>query len=36
MGSTILEMISDALKDPLADPEDSGVPLNFDGNNRDI
>lgn len=36
MGSTVLEMIRDALKNPLADAEDSGVPLNFDGNNRDI
>ena len=36
LGSTVLEMIRDALKDPVADPDDAEVPLNFDGNNRDI
>ena len=30
------ELIRDSLKDPLADPSASEVPLNFDGNNRDI
>lgn len=37
LGSTILEMIRDTLKDPTADPADNpgGVPLNFDGNNRE-
>ena len=35
LGSTIVEMIRDALKDPTADPADGGLPLNYDGNNRD-
>lgn len=29
-------MIRDSLKDPVADPNSSEVPLNFDGNNRDV
>lgn len=29
-------MIRDALKDPTMDPADGGVPINYDGNNREI
>jgi hypothetical protein len=29
-------MIRDTLKDPVADPNSNELPLNFDGNNRDI
>jgi hypothetical protein len=36
LGSTIVEMIRDALKDPTMDPADGGVPINYDGNNREI
>jgi hypothetical protein len=36
LGSTVTEMIRDSLKDPVADPNSSEVPLNFDGNNRDV
>ena len=36
LGSTVIEMIREGLKDPIADPSEGGVPLNFDGNNRDI
>lgn len=29
-------MIRDGLKDPTFDPESNEIPLNFDGNNRDV
>lgn len=36
LGSMVIEMLRDSLKDPIQDPSSGDMPLNFDGNNRDI